>query len=241
MEDIKCTGIVIKTIDYKDKDKLLSIYTLENGLITASLKGVKQAKSKLKPFGQPLCFAEWVLVKTGENLTVTNANMIDAFFELTKDYDKFCIACVMLDMVKQSSSYFENQIEMFVNLLKALRLLTYSEVNPKMVLIKFSLNILKLNGYELSGAQCDDCGVKLGGVSYFDISTGSFKCDLCKTPICVPVSAGVNTLIRNLSGVDYDKINIIKPSHNVVNETLTLIKLDVEKRISAKINFSQVF
>ena len=167
--------------------------------------------------------------------------MIDSFFELTKDYDKFCIACVMLDMVKYTSIYFESQSEMFVNLLKALRLLTYSDNLPKMVLIKFALNLLKLNGYELAGDVCDDCGVKLGGSCFLDVTTGSTKCDLCKTPNCVSMSAGVNTLIRNLNGLDYDKLSILKASHNVINETLTIIKLDVEKRISPKINFSQVF
>lgn len=241
MEVLKCTGIVVKTIDYKDKDKLLSIYTLENGLVTASLKGVKQAKSKLKPFGQVFCFAEWVLVKTGEHMTVTNANMIDSFFELTKDYDKFCIACVMLDMVKYTSIYFENQSEMFVNLLKALRLLAYSDTLPKMALIKFTLNLLKLNGYEFITDVCDNCGVKLNGACLLDITTGATKCDLCKNANCIPVSAGVVTLIRNLNGLDYDKLSILKASHNVVNETLTILKLDVEKRISPKINFSQVF
>lgn len=241
MEEFKCTGIVLKAIDYKDKDKLLSIYTLENGLIMASLKGVKQAKSKLKPFGQPFCFAEWIIVKTGENLTVTNANMIDSFFELTQDYDKFCIACLMLDMVKYTSIYFQNQSELFVNLLKGLRLLTYSNVQPKIVLIKYILNLLKLNGYEFKGDVCDVCGVKLSGAGLFDIYSGSTKCELCKNSNCIAISAGVITLIRNLNGLDYDKVSILKASHNVINETLTILKLDVEKRISSKINFSQIF
>ena len=44
MEQIKFTGIVLKSVDYKEKDKLLTIFSLELGKITATLKGVKQEK-----------------------------------------------------------------------------------------------------------------------------------------------------------------------------------------------------
>ena len=45
----KIKGIVISSIDYKDKDKLITIFSLEKGLITAKLTGVKNPKAKMKP------------------------------------------------------------------------------------------------------------------------------------------------------------------------------------------------
>ena len=40
-------GIILKTVDYKDKDKLLTIFTV-HGVITITAKGVRTITSKLK-------------------------------------------------------------------------------------------------------------------------------------------------------------------------------------------------
>ena len=47
MEEIKTKGIVIKSVDYKDSDKLVTIFSAERGLIKARVRGVKKDKAKL--------------------------------------------------------------------------------------------------------------------------------------------------------------------------------------------------
>ena len=63
MNEVKVTGIVLKAIDYREKDKLITIYSVELGLITAVLKGVNSAKAKLKFASLPFCLAEFVLAQ----------------------------------------------------------------------------------------------------------------------------------------------------------------------------------
>jgi len=43
--DTKVKGIVLKSIDFKDNDKLLTILTLEKGKITVKARGVKKNTS----------------------------------------------------------------------------------------------------------------------------------------------------------------------------------------------------
>jgi len=59
--DIKVRGIVLKASDYKDDDKLLRLYTLEQGKIGAVMRGVKKAKARLKIASQIFCFGEYLL------------------------------------------------------------------------------------------------------------------------------------------------------------------------------------
>ena len=42
MEELKTKGIVIKAIDYKDSDKLVTIFSPDLGLIRARARGVKK-------------------------------------------------------------------------------------------------------------------------------------------------------------------------------------------------------
>ena len=46
MEELKVTAIVLSQADLKENDKLVTLFTLELGVIKAQLRGVKQAKSK---------------------------------------------------------------------------------------------------------------------------------------------------------------------------------------------------
>ena len=43
MEDTKVKAIVLDSKDYKDKDKLVTLFTLENGLVSAVAKSVKSS------------------------------------------------------------------------------------------------------------------------------------------------------------------------------------------------------
>ena len=62
--DTTVKGIVLKTKDYKDSDKLVTILTLEKGKILVKARGVKKTKSKLKAFCQSFCFADFELVSS---------------------------------------------------------------------------------------------------------------------------------------------------------------------------------
>ena len=72
-------GIIIKLIDYKEADKLASIFSLENGVITAKFAGVKRDKAKFKATAQPFTFADFNLIEKQSHLTVTGAEVIDNF------------------------------------------------------------------------------------------------------------------------------------------------------------------
>ena len=47
MEEIKLKGIVIKADDYKDSDKIVTIFSAEKGLIRARARGVKKIRQSL--------------------------------------------------------------------------------------------------------------------------------------------------------------------------------------------------
>ena len=87
--EIKTEAIVVKAIDYKDSDKLLTLFSPTLGKITAGIKGVKKPKAKLAFCAQPFCFAEYVLAEKEGRYTVTSAYLHEGFFELRLDVMKY--------------------------------------------------------------------------------------------------------------------------------------------------------
>ena len=61
----KVDALVLRSANYRDDDKILTLFTLQQGKVTAAAKGVKKAGAKLKFAAQPFCFAEYVLAKKG--------------------------------------------------------------------------------------------------------------------------------------------------------------------------------
>jgi hypothetical protein len=69
--DEKVKGIVISSKDYKDNDKLLTLFTLEKGIVFAKIVGVKKPNAKLKAVKELFCFAEFDLARKGDFLTIS--------------------------------------------------------------------------------------------------------------------------------------------------------------------------
>ena len=50
---LKTEGIVLRETEYKDNDKLLTVLTREDGLLTVKARGVKSRGSKLRSGKHP--------------------------------------------------------------------------------------------------------------------------------------------------------------------------------------------
>ena len=78
--EIKVDAIVIRTADYGESDRMLTLFTLQRGKLSAAAKGVRKAGAKLRFAAQPFCFAEYVLAQRGERNTVISAAETDSFY-----------------------------------------------------------------------------------------------------------------------------------------------------------------
>ncbi|MBO5328139.1 MAG: DNA repair protein RecO, partial [Clostridia bacterium] len=87
--EVKTEAIVLKAVDYKDNDKLLTLFSPTLGKITAGARGVKKPTAKLAFATQPFCFAEYVLAEKGGRYTVTSAYLHESFFALREDVTRY--------------------------------------------------------------------------------------------------------------------------------------------------------
>ena len=72
----KYSGIVLGGVSFGENDKILNVFTLEKGVISAKIKGVKKAGAKLKFASEPFCFAEFVFSVKGDKRTVIDRKSV---------------------------------------------------------------------------------------------------------------------------------------------------------------------
>lgn len=222
-KEIITKAIVIRKTPYNDNTEILTLLTLEHGKIGASLKGAKKPQAKLKFAGQLFCFAEFVLIQKGENFTVKTATEIESFFEISKDYEKLSIGSSMLEICDKITNSSENCYPVFLELLKALKTLVFSQAKPKLVLSKFMIEIFRISGYALSLDKCKNCGTKFGSNIFLNIETGAFLCSLCKTEECMGISLGAFSILNLLSTTEYEKLETFSVHNHHLDEILVLL------------------
>ena len=172
-------ALMLRSVDYKENDKILTLLTAERGKISAGIKGVKKAAAKLKFAAQPFCFAEYVLADRGGKYTVINASECESFYDLRTDINKFYAASAVVEVANALTFEGDECREIFTESVR-----TMSEIcrgGESGALIRFLLSALKLSGYGVSTEKCVQCGAELFFADRlkFDMDAGSFTCGEC--------------------------------------------------------------
>lgn len=235
MEELKVTGIVLGSIDYKENDKLVTIYTLDLGVIRAQLRGVKQAKSKLKFACQPFFVGEFIIIKKSTYYQVITVNAIDSFFELTANYDRYLVASIILESIKLTQKEGMINERLFLYVLKTVELLCYDQINENMILIKYLLNFLKLNGYELNFDRCAVCGIRLTTAS-LNVGVGGLVCDTCKDIYSHLLEKNVFSSLKIINNTDLNKLSTVKLNNAVLLKCILLLKLNINAVFKINLN-----
>ena len=179
MDCIKTRAIVARRANYAESNCMLTLFAEGLGTVSASVYGVSGKKSRMKTAAQPLCFAEFVLIKSkGDVYRAESAEVIETFYPISEDLKKLALASYLLDVTADSFSAEENApLTLLLNTLYAL---AYKNTDTALAKAAFELKMMQYAGYEPSLDFCIKCGGE-DSVSAFDFSGGAV-CMSCKTP-----------------------------------------------------------
>lgn len=175
----KARGIVLGGVNFGESDKILKIFTLEKGVVSAKIKGVKKAGAKLKFASEPFCLVEFIFSVSSGRRTIIGASLIDSFYPVREDIEKYFSASVVLEFNKLFLPENILSEEMFLLSINTLKELAYGEKPLKSAVAQFLIFALKISGYALNFASCLDCGCEIKGRIFFNFMSGGFCCEKC--------------------------------------------------------------
>ena len=225
----KLSGIVLGGISFGENDKILNIFTLEKGVVSAKIKGVKKAGAKLKFASEPFCFAEFILMKKGTMRTVIGASLFDSFYPVREDIVRYFCAGTVVEFIKRF--YREDIVseQAFLLAVSALKGIAYGD-NPKTTLINFLTESLKIAGYALYLNGCAGCEGPIVGRVFFDYRRGAFFCKECFDGVGREVSIlTYQALIESEKGTLTDK-------NLGVDKALKLFEYYIENKAEEQVN-----
>lgn len=244
MTDFKARGIVLKTSDYKDNDKIIRLYTLEQGKINAVMRGVKKAKAKLKIPAQVFCFGEYLLSGRGEYPVVTGCTVEESFFSLCRDPDKFAAAAAVMELTEKAVPQSESNPQIFLQILKTMKELLKAGgegedgaagADCRVILLNFMLKMFRLCGYNLKLEKCCVCGEKFLRERRFDFGAGGVACKNCAGFGWAGMSPLCNGVMLAAGNCDTDRLGTLRLDAAGVEEALNLSRLIAENVFECRI------
>lgn len=232
MTDERYHGICLKAIEYRDNDKLVTLYLEGKGKITATLRGCKSPKSKLRFAASPLCFAEYKLALSRGRYTVVGCERAELFDSLWKDIDKFYAAMSMLEVFSKFTYENEKNDILFLTLLKSLKQLKDGGDAEKTLAYYLTDAVSKI-GYGIGAERCIKCGNASSGSKKFSLREGGIVCSDCGNGIAL--SSDVAEVLRECSRVSLSEFCDIERDKNVFFNIIYILKRYIEHILQEKI------
>lgn len=150
-------GIILKAIPFRDSDQILSLFTLDAGLIKVLCKGSRSKRQVKRGFYNPLTGVEIVYCeKRGEIFSCHEMNCVESFSYLRKELLFLEVACDLLKVILASQYVGKAAPQLYALLCFYLKKIPQA-VNPWILATSFRLKLLNHDGLIAFPWICSEC------------------------------------------------------------------------------------
>lgn len=171
-------GVVLRTVDIRESDRLLTIYSDTLGLITASARGSRTLKSRKMPATGQFCYSEFVLRSYGDKWVISEASLIESFFGLRDSLEALSLAGYLCEIVSEVGTA-EPDSDLLRLTLNSLYALSRGTHCVGVVKAAFEMRCASILGFMPDVHSCSRCEGTDSVGFYFDIMGGAIECYDC--------------------------------------------------------------
>ena len=150
-------AVVLRHSEYGEADRILTLYTLEQGKIQAAAKGIRKIKSRKAGHLEPFTQVTLYLAKGSGLPVISQAEAIRTFDALRADLFKTAYAAYVVELVDRFS-YSEAENPLLYKLLVDTLIRLEGSAEPAVVIHYYELNLLDLLGFRPELQTCVSCG-----------------------------------------------------------------------------------
>lgn len=207
-------GIILNRRDWREADRLVSVYTPEHGRLNLLARGARKQGSKLAAHLEPITLSNFLVVK-GKGYDYVGAAVIEEpYLGIKQDLNKLYFAGQAFMMFNRLVREAQPDPELFAWLEKWLCNLDAAgekldKQDGRFRLALFNWRLLALLGFGPRLDKCVSCeGILSAGRNRFDVSLGGLICDACVSKprqevvngSLIPVSDNIIKLLRLVDG-----------------------------------------
>lgn len=226
-------GIVIRSMDYGEGNKIITLCTESGGKVGVLVRGAKKPKSRHAALVQPFTYGQYVYFRNTGLGTLNAGEIVESYHELREDLVKASYAsyaCELLDRVLQdeeTGTFWFKQLKACLQALK-------DEKDPVVITSLYEMKILQASGYGPQFDECISCNQERPDEQLFiSPRLGGVLCRACKhfDPPAMSVSPKALKLLRLFAQLDLQRLGNISVSESTRDEIKKLMRAFMDHQL----------
>ncbi len=220
----KCEGIVIRTNDYGESNKIVTVYTREFGKLGLMARGAKKPNSRLSSVSQLFTYGHFLFHKSSGLGTLQQADTISTFRSIREDLFLTAYSTYIVDLLDKVVEDRKPNPYLFEFLYNTINYLNEG-YDPEIIMNIFEMKMIPVMGMHPTLHQCTVCG-ETDGHFVFSIRENGFLCHRCleKDPYHIPISQGTVKLLRLFYHFDLNRLGNISVKEETKKEIQKVIR-----------------
>jgi DNA repair protein RecO (recombination protein O) len=176
---LKVDAVVLRHSDWGEADRLLTLYSREQGKLRAIAKGVRKIQSRKAGHLEPFTRTTIMLAKGQDLWIVTQAEAANLYQPIREDLQKMAQAAYVVELLDRFTYEEGQNWQLYKLLTETLERLSSS--NDDFIPVKYyEMRLLELLGYRPLLFECAACGEEVTAQDqYFSADLGGVLCPKC--------------------------------------------------------------
>ena len=202
-----CRGIVLREVDYKESDKILTVLAEGQGKRTVKAQGCRRKNSPLAAGSQLLVLSEMTLYDYQDRLSLKETATLNDFRGVREDLSKLALGSYFAEVTEAVAEEGVETPGLLSLLLNSLYALDKLGKPPELVKAAFEVKLTALEGYEPMVDACAVCGKAAPERPRLNLSEGVLHCAECRSElgeegISMPLDGAALAAVRHVTGGD---------------------------------------
>jgi DNA repair protein RecO (recombination protein O) len=218
--------VVLRHQDWGEADRLLGLFSREQGKIRAVAKGVRKLRSRKAGHLEPFTRASLQLARGRDLPIVTQAETVDAFLPLRDDLLRIGYASYVVELLDRFTYEEGENRALYKLLVETLERLARGE-DLDLAVRYYELRLLDLVGFRPQLFQCARCQEEIVAQDqYFSAEEGGVLCPRCGTGSAGarPISLAALKYLRHFQRSSYSQASRARLSAGVNRELEVLMQ-----------------
>jgi DNA repair protein RecO (recombination protein O) len=198
-------AVVLRHSDYGEADRLLTIYTREQGKLRALAKGVRRMRSRKAGHLEPFTRVNLMLARGRDMWLVTQAESVDAYLPLRDDLVRTGYAAYALELIDRFTYEEGSSPAIYRLLIETLQRIS-TEEDVFFTIRYYEIRLLDLMGFRPQLFTCQKCQNEIKAEDqFFSADLGGVLCPRCgrDMPATRPISMRALKFLRHLQRNNY--------------------------------------
>ena len=224
---LRVHAIVLRHADWGEADRLVTLYTREQGKLRAVAKGARKITSRKAGHLEPFTHVKLQLARGRSLFIVTQADTIDAYLPLRETLVMTGTASYVVELLDRFVYEEEGANPTLFRLLaETLKRLTTGE-EPWLAVRYYEMRLLDFLGFRPQLFECANCGREIQAEDqFFSFSAGGVICPRCGRglPNLTSISLDALKYLRHFQRSNYAESKRAQPTSDVQAEVEGLMQ-----------------